>query len=86
MEKLKRTRTTCRGWVTRASKALSDILEASTTTISQVEYAIKEYAKRLAKLDEVQEALEVEVPEEELDQLLDEKLVNLELKLCSPGY
>ncbi|XP_068229312.1 LOW QUALITY PROTEIN: uncharacterized protein [Palaemon carinicauda] len=72
MEKLKKTRTTCRGWVTRASKALSDLLESSTTTISQFEYAIKEYNQRLAKLDEVQEALEIEVAEEELEQLLDE--------------
>ncbi|XP_068238777.1 uncharacterized protein [Palaemon carinicauda] len=72
MEKLKKTRTTCRGWVTRASKALSDLLESSTTTISQFEYAIKEYNQRLVKLDEVQEAIEIEVAEEELEQLLDE--------------
>ncbi|XP_068227700.1 uncharacterized protein [Palaemon carinicauda] len=71
MEKLKKTRTTCRGWVTRASKALSDLLESSTTTISQFEYAIKEYDQRLAKLDEVQEAIEIDVAEEELEQLLD---------------
>ncbi|XP_064113307.1 uncharacterized protein LOC135219976 [Macrobrachium nipponense] len=72
MEKLKRTRMTCRGWVTRASKVLSDLLESSTTTISQFEYAIKEYDQRLAKLDEVQEAIEIDVAEEELEQLLDE--------------
>ncbi|XP_068232198.1 uncharacterized protein [Palaemon carinicauda] len=63
---------TSMGWVTRASKALSDLLESSTTTISQFEYAIKEYNQRLAKLDEVQEAIEIEVAEEELEQLLDE--------------
>ncbi|XP_064083097.1 uncharacterized protein LOC135199108 [Macrobrachium nipponense] len=72
MEKLKRTRMTCRGWVTRASKVLSDLLESSTTTISQFEYAIKEYDQRLAKLDEVQEAIEIDIAEEELEQLLDE--------------
>ncbi|XP_064081091.1 uncharacterized protein LOC135197843 [Macrobrachium nipponense] len=54
---------TCRGWVTRASKVLSDLLESSTTTISQFEYAIKEYD---------QEAIEIDVAEEELEQLLDE--------------
>ncbi|XP_068215832.1 uncharacterized protein [Palaemon carinicauda] len=72
MEKLKKTRRTCRGWVTRASKVLSDLLESSTTTISQFEYAIKEYDQRLAKFDEVQEAIEIDVAEEELEQLLDE--------------
>ncbi|XP_064098123.1 uncharacterized protein LOC135209354 [Macrobrachium nipponense] len=72
MEKLKKTRMTCRGWVTRASKGLSDLLESSDTTISQFEYAIKEYGQRLAKLDEVQEAIEIDVAEEELEQLLDE--------------
>ncbi|XP_064093856.1 uncharacterized protein LOC135206369 [Macrobrachium nipponense] len=72
MEKLKRTRMTCRGWVTRASKVLSDLLESSTTTISQFEYAIKEYDQRLAKLDEVQEAIEIDVAEEDLEHLLDE--------------
>jgi len=72
MEILKKTRKTCKGWVTRASKTLSDFLEEPTTTISQIEYAIKEYDKRLAKLDEVQERIELEVAEEELDQVLDE--------------
>ena len=72
MEKLQKTRKTSRGWVTRASKTLSDTLTAPTTTISQVEFAIKEFDRRLAKLDEVQEAIEVEVPEEELDKFLDE--------------
>ena len=53
-------------------KMLSHVLEASTTIISQVEYAIKEYDRKLAKLDEVQEEIEVEVHEKELDQVLDE--------------
>ena len=57
--------------MTRASKALSDALQ-DPTTISQIEHAIKDYDRRLAKLDEVQEALEVEVPEEELEAHLDE--------------
>lgn len=62
MEKLKKLRTTCRGWVTRASKMLGDTREAPAPSISQIEFAVQEFDKRLAKLDEVQEALEVEVP------------------------
>ena len=46
--------------------------EAQAPTISQIEFAVQEFAKRLAKLDEVQEALEVEVSEEDLDDFWDE--------------
>ena len=72
MEKLKKTRKAHRGWVTRASKDLSDALAAPSTSISQLEHLIKEYDQRLSKLDAVQEAIELEVAEEELEQVLDE--------------
>lgn len=72
MEKLKKKRTACRGWVTRTSQALSEVLAQPTPTLSEMEYAIQEFDKRLAKLDEVQEELEGEVEVEELDQELDE--------------
>ncbi|KAK8375176.1 hypothetical protein O3P69_019931 [Scylla paramamosain] len=60
------------GWVTRTSQALSEVLAQPTPTLSEMEYAIQEFDKRLAKLDEVQEELEGEVEAEELDQELDE--------------
>lgn len=58
--------------MTRSSRTLNDALKAPTPTITQIEFAIQEFDKRLAKLDEVQETIEVKVPEEELDTHLDE--------------
>ncbi len=60
------------GWVTRTSQALSEVLAQPTPTLSEMEYAIQEFDKRLTKLDEVHEELEGEVEAEELDQELDE--------------
>ncbi|XP_076035595.1 uncharacterized protein LOC143021768 isoform X1 [Oratosquilla oratoria] len=69
---LRKTKSKCKGWVTRASKALNNLLKLPTTTISQIEYAIQEYDKRVARLDEVQDALLTKLSDSERELALDE--------------
>ena len=72
MDSLVKSRKACKGWVTRASNALLDLLGQQNISITELEHAIKEYDLRTTKLDEVQQEVEAELPEEELDDDGDE--------------
>ncbi|XP_042874774.1 uncharacterized protein LOC122254950 [Penaeus japonicus] len=72
MKKIKKARCACKGWLTRASEAIGDILAKPDVTLIELEHAIKQYDKRLEKFDEVQEEYESVVEDSALDQVLDD--------------
>ena len=59
--KLKKTRSSARGWTTRSSNALEALLAGSSASRIELEDAIEDFDKRLASLDEAQAALELEI-------------------------
>ena len=65
-EQLERKRAAARGWTTRASSALRDLLSDSKVTRVQLEDAVQEFDKRLTTLDNVQTELELEISDPEL--------------------
>ena len=69
-EKLKvlmKSRSAARGWMTRASRRLESILNTDPVDIVELQDAVEEFDKRLANLDEVQTDVELQIPEEQLD-------------------
>ncbi|XP_042892723.1 uncharacterized protein LOC122266866 [Penaeus japonicus] len=72
MKKINKARCACKGWLTRASEAIGDILAKPDVTLIELEHAIKQYDKRLEKFDEVQEEYESVVEDSALDQVLDD--------------
>lgn len=65
-EQLERRRAAARGWTTRASKALQDLLANPDVTRVQLEDAVEEFDRRLATLDTVQAELELEISDPDL--------------------
>ena len=65
-EQLERRRAAARGWTTRASKTLQDLLADPDVSKVQLEDAVDEFDKRLAALDTVQAELELEISDPEL--------------------
>ena len=59
--KLRKSRSAARGWVTRASKALMEVLNNPELTKVELQDAMDDFDKRLATLDEVQSSLELEI-------------------------
>ena len=70
--KLTKSRTAARGWVTRASHAMTNIL--ATDPVDQVELtdAVDEYDKRLKNLDSVQEDIEILLDQKDLEENISE--------------
>ena len=67
LTKFVKARTGARGWVTRASKALRDVVAQPEVDPVDLQDAVDEFDKRLAALDEVQANVELELEENQLD-------------------
>ncbi len=71
-EEAAKKRTAARGWVTRQSSALKDLLDKPSTSEFELRSAIETFDRRLSTLDERQGELELLVDEGDLDQCIDE--------------
>ena len=67
LTKFFKARTGARGWVTRASNALRDVVAQPEVDPVDLQDAVDEFDKRLAALDEVQANVELELEENQLD-------------------
>ncbi|XP_066946056.1 uncharacterized protein [Macrobrachium rosenbergii] len=59
--KLRKSRSAARGWMTRSSNALMDLLGDRELSKVELQDAVDDFDRRLAHLDEVQSALELEI-------------------------
>ncbi|KAK3860954.1 hypothetical protein Pcinc_033017 [Petrolisthes cinctipes] len=60
-EGLVRRQSVARGWASRASRALKEILDTPDVTRVQLEDAMEDFDRRMATLDDVQASLELEI-------------------------
>ena len=67
LTKLKKSRATSRSWLQREVTKLQAILEVKEPDVSELSLAIAEFDGRLVKWDAAQEAVEVELDEEQID-------------------
>ena len=65
--KLKRSRSSCKVWVQREVRKLQAAIEIKEPDVTEVALAISEFDKRLLNWDAAQQALEVELDEEQLE-------------------
>lgn len=65
VEKLGKSRFSAKGWTTRSSNALQLLLAQPCVSRIELEDAIEDFDKRLATLDEVQAAIELEIVDSE---------------------
>ena len=70
LKTLKRARAVARGWVTRLVKTIQALDEKAADSV-EVEEAIADFDARLVTLDEAQRAVEMELPDADLDADLD---------------
>ena len=68
MERLQKSRMAQRGWVTRSSSALAGLLADENTSEADLLIELEHFKIRLAKLDEVQSNLELELDVSELEE------------------
>ena len=71
LKTLKRARAVARGWVTRSVKTIQALDEKAADRVD-VEEAIADFDARLVTLDEAQRAVEMELPDADLDADLDD--------------
>ena len=67
-----RLRASARGWATHASNKLETLLQGDTIDIAAIKDAIEELDTRISALDAAQTAVEAELPDEQLDQSINE--------------
>ena len=72
MDRLLRTRSTARGWLTRTSKALEGIIGKPDVSICELSNSLKDFNSRLCHLDEVQGQIEIEINETALEETIEE--------------
>ena len=65
MSSTTKQRISARGWLTRAARALSDLVHENADKVALVE-AIADFDKRIDTLDNIQELVEVELDGDEL--------------------
>ncbi len=70
VQRLKRTLTACKLWVTRSHNTLEQLLSDTEPDIIALENAIDEFEKRLNSFDISQGELELAVPDEDMDQCI----------------
>lgn len=64
-------RVAARGWVTRASQAIDELLRAKPLDIQALQYSVDEFDKRLEKLDDIQSEVELELEDEDIESDID---------------
>ena len=72
MEQLLKAKAAAEGWLTRATKRIDTLLAKVPVTVSELEEALDEFDKRLKKLEEVQNDIEVEIDPDQLEVYLDQ--------------
>ena len=60
------------GWLTRATKRIDTLMATVPVTVSELEEALDEFDRRLKKLEEVQNDIEVEIDPDQLEVYLDQ--------------
>lgn len=73
LQEVKKRRVAAKGWLTRSMKELQDLLKDDTTSYELLEAAVSVFDKRLAVLDDLQAAVELEIEDPaELEADIDE--------------
>ena len=73
MEQLQKAKAAAEGWLTRVSKKIESLLvKEPPPTSSELVEALEEFDKRLVKLEEVQNQIELEIDPDQLESYLDQ--------------
>ena len=73
MEQLQKAKAAAVGWLTRVSKKMDSLLvRYPPPTPSELVEALEEFDKRLARLEEVQTQIELEIVPDQLESYLDQ--------------
>ena len=73
MEQLQKAKAAAEGWLTRVSKKMESLLVRDPPpTRSELVEALEEFDKRLARLEEVQTQIELEIDPDQLESYLDQ--------------
>ena len=72
MERLIKLRATSRGWLTRTSKALDELMENEQLTDIELKSAIDDFSGRLSHLDNIQTQVEEQCDESLLEEIIEE--------------